>query len=198
MRRFTTACLLSITILGAGLPVGTASAQNTNVKMVFQSHFKKAEEQYKHLAYRNALELYLAAVGKDSSNLIARQRIADCYFRLGRLAEAERWYSSLATEPNASAQYKYQYAQVLTSRGKYNSARKWFEEYAKESNDPRAQEKIDFIHQLYYYFRDSLLYTVKNEPYNSDQSDFAPQYFGDGIVFVSARDRDMFIKHQST
>ncbi|HEX8061040.1 MAG TPA: OmpA family protein, partial [Cyclobacteriaceae bacterium] len=191
MKRFSIACLLSITVLAA-------TAQSTNVRRVFQNNFKKAEEQYQHLAYRNALELYLAAIDKDSSNLIARQRIADCNFRLGRLAEAERWYSSLANQSNASPQVKYQYAQVLASRGKYNAAKKWFEDYAKESTDPRAMAKIDFIHQLYYYFRDSLLYDVKNEPFNSDQSDFAPQYFNDGIVFVSARDRDMFIKHQST
>jgi outer membrane protein OmpA-like peptidoglycan-associated protein/tetratricopeptide (TPR) repeat protein len=191
MRLFTIVCLLFVA-------VSAVNAQSTNVKRVFQTNFKKAEEQYQLLAYRNALELYLATVGKDSSNLVARQRIADCYFRLGRLPEAERWYSSLAVQPNASPEYKYQYAQVLTSRGRYNEAKKWFEEYAKESNDARATEKIDFIHLLYYYFRDSLLYDVKNEPYNSDQSDFAPQYFGDGIVFVSARDRDMFIKHQST
>src|SRR4051812_40451829 len=115
MRRFIIICILTVAVF-------TANAQSTNVKKVFQPNFKKAEEQYKHLAYRNALELYLAVVGKDSSNLIARQRIADCYFRLGRLSEAARWYSSLASQPGATPQYKYQYAQVLTSLGKYNSA----------------------------------------------------------------------------
>jgi outer membrane protein OmpA-like peptidoglycan-associated protein/tetratricopeptide (TPR) repeat protein len=191
VKRFIIICLVS----------GTAylsQAQSTNVSGVFQSSFKKAEDLYSHLAYRNALELYLAVVQKDSSNHVARQRAADCYFRLGNTKEAERWYASLVKMPDTPPIYQYQYAQVLTIQRKYDDAQRWFTEYAKVSGDSRAKSKLDFIQHISYYFRDSVLYDVKNEPFNSDQSDFAPQYYGDGLVFVSARDRDMFIKHQSS
>lgn len=153
---------------------------------------------YGHLAYRNALELYHAVVEKDSSNYIARQRIADCNFRLGNIDEAERWYASLAATPNISPQYKYQYAQVLSIQGKYADAQKWFSEYSNLTTDERGRSKFEFIYYLSYYFRDSVLYDVKNESFNSDQSDFAPQYHNDGVVFVSARDRDLFVKKQSS
>ncbi|MBK5277435.1 MAG: OmpA family protein [Bacteroidia bacterium] len=175
-----------------------ALAQSTNILNLFQSSFKKAEELYSHLAYRNALELYLVAAEKDPSNYVARQRIADCNFRLGNIDEAENWYASLAATPNISPKYIYQYAQVLSIQGKYADAQKWFSEYQKLTPDARGRSKIDFIYYLSYYFRDSVLYEVKNEPFNSDQSDFAPQYHSDGVVFVSARDRDLFVKKQST
>lgn len=176
----------------------STSAQSTNVRNVFQSNFRKAEELYNSLAYRNALELYLTVARKDSLNIVLQQRIADCYARLGKLREAEHWYSTLVTREDASALSKYQFAQVLSGLGKYNEAQKWFSDYVSQSKDNRAQTKIEFLKHIDYYLRDSLLYAIRNEPYNSDQSDFAPQYFDKGIVFVSARDRDLFIKHQST
>src|SRR6478609_5479507 len=186
--------LFSLVLLNALL----ANAQSTNVSTLFQSTFKKAEALYNHLAYRNALELYMDVVERDTANYIARQRAADCYFRIGNIDEAERWYGALAIAPNVPPKYKYQYAQVLSIQGKYADAQKWFSEYARQTNDTRAQAKFEFIYYLSYYFRDSVLYDIKLEPFNSDQSDFAPQYHGDGLVFVSARDRDLFIKRQSS
>lgn len=153
---------------------------------------------YQHLAYRNALELYLYTVDRNPENYVARQRIADCYFRLGNIPEAEARYAELANLPQGDPIYKYQYAQVLSIQGKYGEAERWFTEYAKaQTDDPRASAKLDFIYSLSYYFRDSVLYTISNEKYNSDQSDFAPHYYQDKVVFVSARDRDLFVKKKS-
>ena len=180
------------------LSVLTLNAQSTNISTLFQNTFKKAEVMYSHLAYRNALELYLAVVDKDPSHYEARQRIADCYFRLGNIDAAEREYAILAATPSIPPKYKYQYAQVLSIQGKYAEAQKWFSEYQNVTTDSRAKSKFEFIYYISYYFRDSVLYDIKNEPFNSDQSDFAPQYYHDGIVFVSARDRDLFIKRQSS
>ena len=153
---------------------------------------------YQHLAYRNALELYLYAIERDPENHVAHQRIADCYFRLGDINEAERRYSTLANLEGGDPLYKYQYAQLLSIQGKYGDAERWFSAYAKsEVDDSRAGGKLDFIYSLSYYFRDSVLYDISNEWYNSDQSDFAPHFYKDQVVFVSARDRDLFIKKKS-
>jgi len=186
-----------LTLLLFPLSVLTLNAQSTNISTLFQSTFKKAEVLYNHLAYRNALELYLAVVDKDPTHYEARQRIADCYFRLGDVDAAEREYAILAATPSIPPKYKYQYAQVLSIQGNYVEAQKWFSEYQRVTSDSRAKSKFEFIYYLSYYFRDSVLYDIKNEPFNSDQSDFAPQYHQEGIVFVSARDRDLFIKRKS-
>ena len=172
-------------------------AQSTNISTLFQSNFKKAEALYSQLAYRNALELYHAVAEKDSSNYEARQRIADCYFRLGNIKEAERWYAALAIAPGISPHYKYHYAEALSMQGKYADAQQWYSEYSTATKDSRAHSKVAFINHLNYYFRDSALYEIKTEPFNSDQSDFAPQFYNKGVVFVSARNQDKFIKRQS-
>ena len=172
--------------------------QSTNISTLFLSNFKKAELLYNQFAYRNALQLYLYVNEKDTSNLKARQRIADCYFRLGNIDEAEKWYRALAEKSDSDPQYKYQYAQVLSIQGKYADSQNWFGKYlTAATKDPRAATKFEFIYYLSYYLRDSVLYDIKPENYNSDQSDFAPQFFKKGIVFVSARSRVEIIKRQA-
>ena len=175
-----------------------ASSQSASIATAFKSNFKKAEELYGHLAYRNALEIYLHVVEKDPENYVAQQRVADCYFRLGNIQEAEAWYSRLAKTPSIDPVYKYQYAQVLSIQGKYAEAQTWFGEYLlTDSTDLRAKEKYDFIYYLSYYYRDSVLYEIQNLPFNSDQSDFGAQYHDEGIIFVSARDKDLFVKKKA-
>ncbi len=172
--------------------------QSSNISTFFTSNFKKAETLYNQLAYRNALQLYLHVAEKDPSNDVAKQRVADCYFRLGNILEAEKWYALLANSPTLDPKYKYQYAQILSIEAKYAESRTWYLEYLSVvKDDPRANAKLDFIDHLDYYLRDSLLYEISNEPYNSDQSDFAPQFYKNGIVFSSARNSEIFVKHQS-
>ena len=180
-----------------GMP-SVAMSQSSNMSTLFTGNFKKAETLFNQLAYRNALPLYLYVAEKDPSNEVARQRVADCYFRLGNISEAEKWYGLLANSTGAEPKYIYQYAQILSIEGQYAEAQKWYHDYLLVmKDDKRAKAKLDFIEHLNYYLRDSLLYDITNEPYNSDQSDFAPQYYQDGIVFSSARNREIFVKHQS-
>lgn len=172
--------------------------QSSNISSIFVGNFRKAEALFNQNAYRNALQLYLHVVDKDPGNLAARQRIADCYFRLGNAEEAEKWYGALAKQDGGDARNKYQYAQILSLRGNYAEARKWFVAYRTAvPEDTRSASKVKFIDNLHYYTRDSSIYEIRNQPYNSDQSDFSPQYYRDGVVFVSARNRDLFVKRQS-
>ncbi|MBS1542729.1 MAG: OmpA family protein [Bacteroidetes bacterium] len=173
-------------------------AQSTNISTAFMSTFKKAELYHSQFAYRNALTLYEHVVEEDPSNHAAREGMADCYFRLGQTEKAEKAYKELASIKDADPKYKYQYAQILSMQGKYADAKQWFGEYLNANqNDPWAKEKLEFFNDIDYYFRDSLLYEVGPEPYNSNQSDFAPQYFKNDVVFVSTRNRDIFLKIQS-
>ena len=176
---------------------GVLQAQSASISTLFLSPFEKAERMYRHLAYTNALELYLHVIDKNPENYVARQRAADCYFRLGNVEEAEKWYGELAQLEQGDPTYKYKYAQVLSIQGKYGDSEKWFLKYASAIKDSRVNSKLDFIYSISYYLRDSVLYTITPEAYNSDQSDFAPRYYKDQVIFVSARDRDIFIKKKS-
>lgn len=175
-----------------------AFSQSTNIGTLFKSDLKKGDLFYSHLAYQNALEFYLRYASRYPANTIVQERIADCYSRLGNYTEAERWYQKLSSDSSAKAMHHFRYGQVLSVNEKYDLALSAFQQFSKSvDTDERAGGKIKFIEQLEYHLRDSNLFTVTNEWYNSDQSDFAPQFFRDGVVFVSARDRDLFVKRKS-
>jgi outer membrane protein OmpA-like peptidoglycan-associated protein/tetratricopeptide (TPR) repeat protein len=172
-------------------------SQSTNIGTLFKSDLKKGDQFFNHLAYQNALEFYLRYASNHPASTDVQERIASCYTRLGNYVEAERWYKILSADSSAKAIHYFNYGQVLSINEKYDQALVAFHAYRKSSQDRHVENKIDFIQQIEYHLRDSNLFTVTNEWYNSDQSDFAPQFYHDGIVFVSARDRDLFVKKKS-
>ncbi|HNP76824.1 MAG: OmpA family protein [Cyclobacteriaceae bacterium] len=175
-----------------------ANGQSTQVARVFQSPFRKAEILYQSLAYRSALTLYLHVTDRDSTHQQATQRIAECYLHLDMVDEAATWYGKLSREASPLPNNVYQYAQLLSRQGKYEEARQWYERYAALAPaDARTAGKLNFIDKLSGYMQDSVRYEVRPTAFNSDQSDFAPMYFKDGVVFVSARNHDVLIRNQS-
>jgi outer membrane protein OmpA-like peptidoglycan-associated protein/tetratricopeptide (TPR) repeat protein len=186
--------LLTISFL---LHAACIFSQSTNIGTLFKSDLKKGDQFFNHLAYQNALEFYLRYASHHPASALVQERIASCYTRLGNYVEAERWYKILSSDSSAKAVHYYNYGQVLSINEKYDLAMQAFNEYARKTSGEQAKNKIEFIRQIEYHLRDSNLFTVTNEWFNSDQSDFAPQFYRDGIVFVSARDRDLFLKKKS-
>ncbi|HQQ97378.1 MAG TPA: carboxypeptidase regulatory-like domain-containing protein [Cyclobacteriaceae bacterium] len=175
-----------------------AAGQSTSASRVFQSPFRKAEILYQSLAYRSALTLYLHVADRDSTHQQATQRIAECYLHLDMVDEAATWYRKLSRETSPRPDNVYQYAQLLARQGKYQDAKLWYQRYvALAPSDTRTTEKLRFIDELSDYMQDSVRYKVTATTFNSDQSDFAPMYFKDGVVFVSARNHDVLVRSQS-
>lgn len=173
-------------------------AQSTNVFTLLHKAQKKADLFYDQMAWRNALVLYLRITEKDPADLHARQRIAECYDKLNDPASSKLWYTTLLEEPGVSSSVNYEYAEVLCENGEYEEAKRYYELYRQVvPDDSRTNDKLEFIRKLDYYLRDSILYRIKPLPINSSHADFGPQYFRDGLVFVSSRDRDLLIKRQS-
>lgn len=175
-----------------------AGAQSTNVLTLLHKNQKKADFFYDQKAWHNALELYLHITDKDPNDVHARIRIADCYSRLNDPVAAEEYYAQLLKENNLPPEAKYEYAETLLKVNSYGEAKNWYQEYAKEvPADPLPKNKIEFIDHLQHYLRDSTLTRVVPASINSKHSDFGPQYFKNGLVFVSSRNEDLFIKRHA-
>jgi len=173
-------------------------AQSTNITTLFQSDLKKAELFYEHLAYANALDFFERVATKDPNNKKALNRIVECHVRLGNYAEAAEWMEKVLELEDAEPIDHFLYGQILSTMGKYDEATLAFGMYRQlNGGEQRVDSKIAFLNNLNFHLRDSNLYSIRNEWYNSNQSDFSPKYFNNGIVFVSARDRDLFIKRKS-
>lgn len=175
-----------------------APGQSTNVSGLFSSNFSKAERLFLQQGYRNAIDLYRLALDKDPRNRIAKARVADCYYRMGQFEEANRWYKELVRQGQPSSEEFYHLGQVLCALERYDSAKEYFElARSLDSADSRTRTKIDFIEGISAYRKDPASYAMSRLWYNSPESDFSPRHYKNGIVFVSSRDRDLFIKRKS-
>ena len=193
MRRLVNILLLS------SLGWNASVAQNTNVIDLFRSDFRQAEIYFHDLAYQNAIELYERELDRNPKNTRAMIQIAECYRLLKNPVEAEYWYDKVYEEKTLPAENAYNFAQVLMWNQKYDEAKIIYRQ-VKEQNplDTRVDSKLAFIENMDFYLRDSTLYHVEPANINSEALDFGPAYYDQGVVFLSSRDQDLFIKHQAS
>lgn len=169
---------------------------STNVSFG-QGNFRFAHKQYERMKYAHAIEQYERALNYEEPNQIVLRNLANSYYNVGDMKNAERVYTQFFTDTSGSAENEdkaiWEYAQSLAQNGHYQKAAVWFEKYDKlvGNNDSRgaaiAKTYNDGIHT---FLKDSLLYAVKKLNFNSSQSDFGPAFYGNGIVFCSARNME--------
>ncbi len=159
-----------------------------------QAQLKKANKLYTAMAYERAIPKFVSVLKKDSMNSENGLKLADCYRLTNNTTQAERWYSKSVKAGKGAAIHKLYYAQALMGNGKYAEARKWLEAYKIESPiDTRADKLIKSIDNINGYTEDSQNFKIEKININSDLTDFGAVEYGDGIVFVSARNRNQAI-----
>jgi outer membrane protein OmpA-like peptidoglycan-associated protein len=153
-------------------------------------NLKKADKLYDNLLYEDAIVEYKKAIKEDEDNPKAIVRLAHCYRMLKNSMEAERWYAAAVQlrEPQPT-NYLY-YSECLIISGKYPEATKWIKKYVEvQGSDSHASRIIQRLNNINTLMEDSLNFTVKKISVNSNQSDFGPVVFNNGLVFASAREK---------
>lgn len=168
----------------------------------------RADFAFENLAYKDALELYQVAYqvqrdkndGEDGEQApFIQLRIAECYHKLNEPKEAVKWYAKVIEDENVvKPEHKLHYAQSLSSVERYEESRKWFEEFRKEQGQHRQSElRVRGIDNIQTLEEDLGIFTVtKLDSVNSEESDFSPQFYKDGLVFSSARVRKGIFQNQ--
>lgn len=150
-------------------------------------HVREGNRLYDAMAYNSAVTEYQKALSKKEFPE-ARMKLADSYRLMNNSVKAEEAYAKVAALPDAPPQYKLYYAQTLMQNGKYEEAKKQFDEYlVKMPNDQGALTLRNSIDSVPVLIADSAKYTVEPLSINTGESNFASTYYQDGIVFVSDR-----------
>jgi len=181
-----------LSILSGILLLATGSAQAQLIKNVGRLEKKADEFFYEQGKFNMAIEVYQEILDRDQGNKDAILKIAECYRRLDRTEDAERWYRKLLEDEayfkGTNPEYKYFFALVLESNGKYDEARDWFEVYKKAMpEDRRAIEKLESLSNLAQHYRDSSNFEVERLFINTEFEDFGAAFYANGIVFTSDR-----------
>ncbi|HEY8400418.1 MAG TPA: hypothetical protein VIK89_04105 [Cytophagaceae bacterium] len=187
-------CLLSILL--SFLP-SLLKGQDKTWKALIVSNEQRAEKLFEQKAYVRAAEVYKRIVEKDSMNINAKLQLAECFRLLNKTQESEYWYSTVMTDTlfTVAPQYKLHYAEVLLSNGKLTEAQKWYNQSPSNNDHSRlSTNKQKAIRHFHRFYEDSLQYTVYELPINSSQSDFYPIFYDNGLIFLSSRKENSFIK----
>lgn len=168
------------------------------VSVFAQTNLKKADALFRNYSYVDAAKAYEECLQKmDNPSVQTIKNAADSYYFISDNRNALKWYQKLydIQGDNLSDIYYLRYIQSMKGVMDYSSADKVIKEYLNKKGDKKETDKYLYQKKLL----DSLsksksLYTIKNLTINTDKSDFGTTFYGDKIVFASARDTGNFNK----
>ncbi len=163
----------------------------------------QAEKAYENLNYSKAVELYENYFSKYSNNDIstiqAKIKLGSAYKASKNYKEAERVFADIIRNyeihlSNHPEVYKL-YAQILTGNGKYSEANIYWKKYDQLNSDDKLGEafiKLNNNREALQKNTDS--YKIEYLGINSSVAEFSPAYYKNGLVFVSGKTNNPFIK----
>ena len=164
-----------------------------------QASLKKANKLYDNLSYSMAIPEYLKALKDEPGNSEALIHLANCYRLINDAKNAEIWYAKVAEIPSVNPTYILYYAQALMSNENYAEAEIWISKYRElNGNDERAERMIESLKNINSLKDDSSSFLITNLSVNSDNGDFCPVYYKNGIVFSSSRTKAEIIQRTQT
>lgn len=159
----------------------TAYSQNSNIA--------KADKEYDLFAYVDAIQTYERLFEKGYKSADMTEKLGNSYYFKGDLVTAVKWYAERASfMQEVSAEFYYRYAQSLKAIKQYEKADEMMVKFNRmNANERRAKLASGQKDYLALIKENSGRYIIDNAGINSEYSDFGSSFFGDKIVFASAR-----------
>lgn len=155
-----------------------------------KSKIADAGKNYDNLSYIKVVNTYerLAEKGYKSEDLF--QKLGNSYYFNGELDKAAKWYGELFTmNQEQESEYCYRYAQSLKSIGQNDKANEMLEVFHKKAvNDTRGKLFENNKNYLDQIKANSGRFTIEDAGINSKYSDYGSTFYGNKLVFSSARD----------
>ncbi|HYV91895.1 MAG TPA: hypothetical protein VE978_08930 [Chitinophagales bacterium] len=172
-------------------------------KLSFKKSLKMADYLYSIGSFYNAAEYYMSVNDKQGGNAYVLNQIADCEYKLRDYKMAEDWYKKLVDMNDPGYPLApYQYGLVLMYNGKYQDAKKVFDQFSKDFKGAGSQEYKKFAktESKSCDFAmgklakpDSVKITHIGATVNNPYSDFAPVALGDSALLYASLKSDSII-----
>lgn len=151
---------------------------------------KRASVEYQNLRYADAIKVLQRVLEKDPNNLRALEMIAASNRKIKNYDETLHWYGELCKHKSIKPEWALYYAEALASKQKYEESRYWYAKYSgMKPADRRANafSKAD----LNLIAGNSGNYKIRFLNINSDDSEYSPMYYKNGLLFISNRPHDL-------
>jgi len=155
-----------------------------------------ADKQYERYAFVDAITTYEVIAAKGYKDEKMFQKLGNAYYFNADLPKAAKWYGELfAMNQQQDPEYYYRYSQSLKATGDYTKADSMMEQFnMKLGNDQRAKLYASHKNYLEEIKANSGRYTIADAGINSAYSDYGASFFGNKLVFTSARDTGFISK----
>ncbi|MEO5673836.1 MAG: OmpA family protein [Chitinophagales bacterium] len=172
-------------------------------KLSFKKSMKMADYLYSIGSFYNAAEYYMAVNDKQAGSAYVLNQIADCEYKLRDYKAAEEWYKKLVDLNDAGYPLApYTYGLVLMYNGKYQEAKKVFDQFAKDFKGTNGQQykkmaktqskSCDFA-MAKLAKPDTVKVSHIGATVNNPYSDFAPIALGDSALLFASLKSDSII-----
>ena len=165
-----------------------------------KSNIAAADKKYDKLAYFKTVSTYERLVKKGYKSEDVFQKLGNSYYFNGELDKAAKWYGELFTmNPKQESEYCYRYAQSLKAIGQNEKANEMLEIFHLQSvNDIRGKLFINNKDYLAKIKANSGRFSIEDAGINSKYSDYGSAFYGNKLVFSSARDTGSLVKRKHT
>ena len=153
---------------------------------------KKATKAFRLGRYQTTIDIFKQALAKNPDDARANYFVAESYRLSNRLKDAEPFYAKAGGRGVNADSVKFFRAESLEVNGKYDDARKLWDELSREAESDdmkeRSQSKIAALDYLEKLNEKKSYYRVKNlELVNSPAAEYSPVYLNDELYFTSSR-----------
>jgi outer membrane protein OmpA-like peptidoglycan-associated protein/tetratricopeptide (TPR) repeat protein len=154
---------------------------------------KKADKYFAAGDYNNAIEMYKTAFGKEenpSERALYKYRIGISYYRLNKVAEAEKNLNDAIKQGYMSAEAYLMLGDVQLKLGKMDEAKSSYESYSLANpGDNSIAVKIASVKFAKENQQNLSLFKIEplDKKINSSKNEFGVSYFNESLIFSSTR-----------
>lgn len=153
---------------------------------------KTTEDNFDHYGYMVDMSTFEELSKQGLTDEEICKNLGNTAYLNAKYDEATYWFAKLfeLTDTSIDADYFYRYAQALKSTKNYRESEIWMNKFKKANkNDVRALNHGQDDNYLKDLMAPSTQFTVENlNSINSKESDFAPSFHRDRLIFSTARD----------
>ena len=161
----------------------------------------KADEKYSDYSFSPAIDIYKRVLDKGYTSADLLMKLGNSYYFNAEYKEASEIYKRLLSEykEGIGPEYYFRYAQTLRSLGEYDLSKDVMAEFSQiTSADVRANLYMAERDYLAEIEKNSGRYDIGKFAFNSRYSDFAPSFYGEGLIFSSDRDTGNLARYRHT
>ncbi|RAJ06217.1 OmpA family protein [Arenibacter echinorum] len=172
-----------------------------NVLIAQDRLINKADEKYSDYSFSPAIDIYKRVLDKGYTSADLLMKLGNSYYFNAEYKEASEIYKRLLSEykEGIGPEYYFRYAQTLRSLGEYDLSKDVMAEFSQiTSADVRANLYMAERDYLAEIEKNSGRYEIGKFAFNSRYSDFAPSFYGQGLIFSSDRDTGNLARYRHT